>query len=170
MREHIELDKHILASARFLRLGSEAQILYMYLVADADENGLVDVFAVMRKINCNEGSLIQLIDSHLIQAYNDDRFVFEITDWNKYLSYEQKHKKLIKILQSNRILQISTELRMLYVYLYCEANCDGIAEVLCSLHLTGLKDSSLEDLVNAGLITILDRDRLQVVITDLVKR
>ena len=66
---------------------------------------------------------------------------------------------------SGRFLRLDGQSRLLYFQLGMEADDDGFAEAYAQLVLTGAGLEHLNELENAGFITICDRENLVVYIT-----
>ena len=48
MAERRMFSKRIISSARFLRMAASAQALYLHLVMNADDEGVVEAFCIFR--------------------------------------------------------------------------------------------------------------------------
>lgn len=82
MAERRMFAKSIIGSARFLRMPSTARLLYYDLGMAADDDGVVEAFAVMRTIGATEDDLRVLETKNFINVLNDD-LVSYIVDWKK---------------------------------------------------------------------------------------
>lgn len=60
----------LISGARFLRLSATAQSLYFHLNTKADDNGIVEAFAVLNKVRAAEQDLVQLVDAEFISIIN----------------------------------------------------------------------------------------------------
>lgn len=67
---------------KFLMLSFAAQALYAHLVVNADDDGVVQAFPIIRMVGAKEEDLRELIDKGYVLEVNDDFLVF-ITDWLK---------------------------------------------------------------------------------------
>ncbi|HEK9114017.1 TPA: hypothetical protein SUB59_001922, partial [Streptococcus equi subsp. equi] len=70
------LSKTVVQIQRFLRLPLEAQALYCHLVVNADDDGIVEAFPVMRMINANEDSLNLLTLKQYLLLLNNEMVYF----------------------------------------------------------------------------------------------
>lgn len=74
--------KRITSTGKFLRLDPKIQALYFHLGMNADDEGFVEAFPVMRMIGCGEDELDILEEKNYIKVLNEDLVVY-ITDWNE---------------------------------------------------------------------------------------
>ena len=74
--------KRITESARLLRLPMTAQVLYFHLGMQADDDGVVEAFNVLRLTGCSEDDLDLLQDKGFVKVLNDDLVTY-IFDWNE---------------------------------------------------------------------------------------
>lgn len=108
MAERRMFAKSIIGSARFLRMPSTSRLLYYDLGMEADDDGCVEAFSVMRKTGANEDDLRVLVSRGFVQILNDD-FVSVILDWktNNYIQKDRYHPSLYtELLES---LAVDTE-------------------------------------------------------------
>lgn len=82
MAERRMFAKKIVNSARFLQLPVAAQLLYFHLGMQADDDGAVEAFTVMRITGATEDDLQVLVDKGFITILNDE-LVSYITDWKQ---------------------------------------------------------------------------------------
>ena len=71
----------IVGSARFLRMGQSARLLYYDLGMRADDDGIVEAFTVMRETGASEDDLKLLAAKGFIVVLNED-LVSYICDWH----------------------------------------------------------------------------------------
>lgn len=81
MAERRMFARSIIGSARFLRMPASSRLLYYDLGMDADDDGFVEAFSVMRKTGASEDDLRVLASKGFIRVLNDD-FVSLISDWS----------------------------------------------------------------------------------------
>lgn len=74
--------KTVIGSARFLRMPATSRLLYYDLGMEADDDGCVEAFTVMRKTGANEDDLRVLASKGFVKVLNDD-LVSYILDWKK---------------------------------------------------------------------------------------
>lgn len=106
MAERRMLSIKITSSARFLRMSHASQALYMHLVMNADDDGVVEAFSIMRLAAANEENLQELADRKLIRLLNED-LVAHILDWeeNNKIRSDRKRDSIYKDL----LEQVETE-------------------------------------------------------------
>lgn len=100
MAERRMFARSIIGSARFLRMPTTARLLYYDLGMDADDDGCVEAFAVMRMTGATEDDLRILVEREFVRLLNDDLVVY-INDWGvnnqirKDRYHEGRYKELI---------------------------------------------------------------------------
>lgn len=82
MAERRMFSKSVIGSARFLRMPSSSRLLYYDLGMQADDDGVVEAFAVMRTTGATEDDLRVLSSKGFVTVLNDD-LVSLICDWSK---------------------------------------------------------------------------------------
>ena len=94
--------KSIIGSARFLRMPPTSRLLYYDLGMDADDDGCVEAFAVMRKTGAAEDDLRVLVSKGFVRVLNDD-LVSLILDWktNNYIQKGRYHPSIYAELIDN---------------------------------------------------------------------
>ena len=100
--------KSIIGSARFLRMPPTSRLLYYDLGMEADDDGCVEAFVVMRKTGAAEDDLRVLVSKGFVQILNDD-LVSLILDWktNNYIPKDRYHPSIYAQLIDNP--QLDTE-------------------------------------------------------------
>lgn len=73
----------ITASGKFLKMPISSQALYFHLAMNADDDGVVEAFQVIRKTGANEDDLKVLASKEFIKVLNDDLVTF-IMDWKEH--------------------------------------------------------------------------------------
>lgn len=76
------VSKTIMQTQKFLRLPLETQALYVHLIINSDDDGIVEAFPVVRMIGASEDSLGLLVIKQFIKPLNQD-MVYFITDFNE---------------------------------------------------------------------------------------
>lgn len=74
--------KSTISSARFLRMPPSSRLLYYDLGMQADDDGVVEAFAVMRTTGATEDDLRVLVSKGFVVVLNDDLVTY-ITDWSR---------------------------------------------------------------------------------------
>lgn len=82
MAERRMFAKSVIGSARFLRMPSTSRLLYYDLGMQADDDGIVEAFSVMRTTGATEDDLRVLASKGFVTVMNDDLVTY-ITDWSK---------------------------------------------------------------------------------------
>ena len=80
MAERRMFAKAVIGSARFLRMPATSRLLYYDLGMEADDDGCVEAFGVMRKTGATEDDLRVLASKGFVKVLNED-FVSYILDW-----------------------------------------------------------------------------------------
>lgn len=114
--------KAIIGSARFLRMPSTSRLLYYDLGMDADDDGCVEAFTVMRKTGANDDDLRVLVSKGFVRVLNED-LVSLILDWktNNYIQSDRYHPSIYAKLIENppldteciqTVSEVDTEVRL----------------------------------------------------------
>ena len=82
MAERRMFAKSVIGSARFLRMPSTSRLLYYDLGMQADDDGVVEAFSVMRTTGATEDDLTVLASKGFVRVLNED-FVTYISDWSR---------------------------------------------------------------------------------------
>ena len=82
MAERRMFSKRIVRSARFLKMPVSSRELYWQLGIEADDDGVVESFNVMRMTGATEDDLRVLVTKGFVQVLNEDLVAY-ITDWNE---------------------------------------------------------------------------------------
>lgn len=72
MAERRMFAKSTIGSARFLRMPSTSRLLYYDLGMQADDDGVVEAFSVMRTTGATEDDLRVLASKGFVRVLNDD--------------------------------------------------------------------------------------------------
>ena len=92
--------KNIINSGKFLKMPLETQALYFHLALNADDDGVVEGYNVLKSVGSSEDSLNLLITKEYVKLLNNDLVIF-VVDWlahNKIRSDRKKdsiYKKLL---------------------------------------------------------------------------
>lgn len=73
--------RRITNSARFLKMGEGAQALYFHLCLAADDDGIVEAFAVRQMVGAREDSLSNLAGRGFVTILDQDNEILYINDW-----------------------------------------------------------------------------------------
>lgn len=95
MAERRMFAKSVINSARFLRMPQTSRLLYYDLGMNADDDGVVEAFTVLRTTGAAEDDLRVLATRGFITVLNDDLVTY-ITDWgtNNQLRKDRYHPSI----------------------------------------------------------------------------
>lgn len=82
LAERRMFSKSVIGSARFLRMPASSRLLYYDLGMQADDDGVVEAFAVMRTTGATDDDLRVLATKGFIYVLNEDLVTY-ITDWSR---------------------------------------------------------------------------------------
>ena len=99
MAERRMFARAITGSAKFLRMPATSRLLYYDLGMDADDDGCVEAFGVIRKTGATEDDLKVLVSKGFVQVINDD-LVTHILHWNinNHIRKDRYHPGIYKTL------------------------------------------------------------------------
>jgi hypothetical protein len=97
MAERRMFSKRIVNSARFIRMPISTQALYFHLGINADDDGIVEAYTVMKSIGCTEDDLRVLVAKNFVQVLNEDLVAY-IIDWteNNHIRPDRKVDSIYK--------------------------------------------------------------------------
>ena len=105
------MSKKIIESARFLKMPISTQCLYFHLLLNADDDGVVEAYSVVRLTGCSEDDLKILYAKGFVSILNNDLVTY-ITDWREHNKLRADRKidsiyknLLLKILPDTELLQ-----------------------------------------------------------------
>jgi len=110
MAERRMFSKKIINSARFLKMPSETQALYFHLGLQADDDGIVEAYSVMKAIGASDDNLRILVAKNLVQVLNDDLVSF-ILDWTTHNKIRPDRK--IDSIYKNLLLQVNPNIPLI---------------------------------------------------------
>ncbi len=108
--------KAITNSARFLQLPATSRLLYFDLGMNADDEGVVEAFTVMRLTGSSDEDLERLKAAGLIAVLNEELVVY-ITDWseNNYIQSDRFHRSFYHdLLEQSKSLMDTTCIHSVY--------------------------------------------------------
>lgn len=99
MAERRMFAKAITGSAKFLRMPATSRLLYYDLGMDADDDGCVEAFGVIRKTGATEDDLKILVNRGFVRIINDDLVTY-IQHWNinNHIRKDRYHPGIYKTL------------------------------------------------------------------------
>lgn len=100
----------VINSARFLKMPSSSQLLYFHLGLNADDDGVVEGYNIMRMISCTEDDLKILVAKGFIKVLNEDLVTY-ITDWREHNLIRSDRK--IDSIYKKLLLQMVEEIKLL---------------------------------------------------------
>ncbi|WP_204120259.1 hypothetical protein [Levilactobacillus wangkuiensis] len=97
MADRRMFSKKVVSSARFLRMPASTRELYFQLGINADDDGIVEAFTVMRQVGATEDDLHVLVAKKFVVVLNDDLVTY-ILDWreNNRLRADRKVDSIYK--------------------------------------------------------------------------
>ncbi|MBR3973249.1 MAG: hypothetical protein IKJ99_04800 [Oscillospiraceae bacterium] len=81
MAERRMFAKSVIGSARFLKMPATSRLLYYDLGMEADDDGCVEAFGIIRKTGASEDDLRVLVSRGFVRILNEDLVTY-ILDWN----------------------------------------------------------------------------------------
>lgn len=93
----------IVKSARFLKMPASSQCLYFHLGLNADDDGVVEAYTVMRSVGATEDDLKILVAKGFVKVLNEDLVTY-IIDWQEHNKIRADRK--IDSLYKDLLLQI----------------------------------------------------------------
>jgi hypothetical protein len=102
--------KTITSSARFLKMPVDSQNLYFHLGMNADDDGVVEAFSIMRAVGSNEDNLKVLASRNFVKILNEDLVTF-ITDWREHNLIRADRK--VNSIHRKLLLQIVPEIELI---------------------------------------------------------
>ena len=89
--------KRVINSARFLTMPLSSQALYFHLGLNADDDGVVEAFTIMRQVMASQDDLRILVAKGFVKLLNDDMVAY-IMDWreNNKIRADRKTDSLYK--------------------------------------------------------------------------
>ena len=110
MAERRMFSKRIVRSAKFLKMPVSSRELYWQLGIEADDDGIVESFNVMRMTGATEDDLRVLVSKGFVQVLNDDLVTY-ITDWNENNKLRADRK--VDSIYKHLLLQINPDVQLL---------------------------------------------------------
>ncbi len=75
--------KSVVESARFLKMSISARALYFHLGMDADDDGIVEAFTVMRMAGTTDADLHELVTQGFATLLDENDLVAYLNDWQE---------------------------------------------------------------------------------------
>ncbi|NQP59899.1 hypothetical protein HO913_11540, partial [Streptococcus suis] len=88
------MSKTITHSQRFLKLPIEAQALYFHMLQNTDDDGITEVFPILKLLSVDETLLTCLVEARLIKQLNNE-LVYHILDFKEQNRIDKKRYKNI---------------------------------------------------------------------------
>ncbi|HFI0105789.1 hypothetical protein [Streptococcus suis] len=86
------MSKTITHSQRFLKLPIEAQALYFHMLQNTDDDGITEVFPILKLLSVDETLLTCLVEARLIKQLNNE-LVYHILDFKEQNRIDKKRYK-----------------------------------------------------------------------------
>nr|WP_212752957.1 conserved phage C-terminal domain-containing protein [Lactococcus lactis] len=103
------IDKRTIQTQKFLRLPLETQALYFHLMLNADDDGVVEAFPVVRMVGAAEDSLGLLVVKQFIKPLNEE-MVYFIIDFKEQNTIKKDRYKASKYAQLLTNEEFGTEM------------------------------------------------------------
>lgn len=110
MAERRMFSKRIVRSAKFLKMPVSSRELYWQLGIEADDDGIVESFNVMRMTGASEDDLRVLVSKGFVQVLNEDLVAY-ITDWNENNKLRADRK--VDSIYKDLLIQINPNVQLL---------------------------------------------------------
>ena len=110
MAERRMFSKRVVRSARFLKMPVSSRELYWQLGIEADDDGIVESFNVMRMTGATEDDLRVLISKGFVQVLNEDLVTY-ITDWNENNKLRADRK--VDSIYKDLLLQVNPDVQLI---------------------------------------------------------
>ena len=110
MAQRRMLSLKIINSARFIKMPMSSQLLYIYLSLNADDDGVVEAYNVMRMMGFNEDDLKVLVAKEFVVVLNEDLVSF-IRDWREHNLLRADRK--IDTMYKDLLLQMVPDAKLL---------------------------------------------------------
>lgn len=105
MAQRRMFSKKIINSAKFLKMPVSTQLLYFHLGLNADDEGVVEGFNVMRMIGSTEDDLKILVVKEFVIVLNEDLVTF-IVHWNEHNLI--RADRMVDSMYKNLLVKISS--------------------------------------------------------------
>lgn len=102
------VSKNVTRSARFLMMSEGAQNLYWHLCQDADDDGIVEAYTVMKLLATNEDNLKLLVGKEFVKILSSDLITY-IMDWPEHNRMRADRK--VDSIYQGLLLQILPEVK-----------------------------------------------------------
>lgn len=99
----------IINSARFMKMPVASQLLYFHLGLNADDDGIVEAYNIMRYTGLSEDDLKLLVAKSFVIVLNEDLVSF-ITDWKEHNLIRADRK--VDSMYKNLLLKIVPEVQL----------------------------------------------------------
>lgn len=105
MAQRRMIDKRTIQTQKFLRLPLESQALYFHLMLNADDDGVVEAFPIVRMVGAAEDSLGLLVVKQFIKPLNDEMvyFIVDFKEQNTIKKDRYKPSKYAQLLNNEGI-------------------------------------------------------------------
>lgn len=110
MADRRMFSKRLTNSAKFIKMPPSTQNLYFHLGLNADDDGVVEAYSIIKQINATEDDLKVLVAKEFVKVLNEDLVTY-IVDWqeNNKLRADRKIDSIYKDL----LLQILPQVQLL---------------------------------------------------------
>ncbi len=110
MAQRRMFSQKIINSARFIKMPASSQMLYFHFGLNADDDGIVEGYGLMRMLNCSEDDLKILTAKGFITILNEDLVTF-INDWHEHNLIRSDRK--VDSIYKNLLIKIIPEVNLI---------------------------------------------------------
>ena len=101
--------KKIINSAKFIKMPPSTQMLYFHLGLNADDDGVVEAFGIMRMLGCSEDDLKILVAKNFVKILNEDLVTY-ILDWHEHNNVRADRK--VDSIYKDLLLQMVIDIKL----------------------------------------------------------
>ena len=87
------IDRAIVSSMRFLKMGKAAQALYMHLIIETDDEGVAEAGTVLRITQTRKSALKELVDNGFITVIEPVDNVVYINGWQSFNTPDKRYAR-----------------------------------------------------------------------------
>lgn len=104
------ISRRVVNSAKFQKMPISSQALYFYLCLEADDDGVVEAYQVLRQTGCGEDDLRVLVAKGFVRVLNEDLVTF-ILDWREHNQLRADRK--VDSIYKDLLISIIPEVKLL---------------------------------------------------------
>ncbi len=81
MKERRMFSRRIVNSAKFLKMGAGAKLLYFYLCMGADDDGVAEAYPIRREVGASDDDLENLVGRGFVRVLDHENEIVFVVDW-----------------------------------------------------------------------------------------